>query len=133
MTLDHFYQGYNARKVISEIYASFVLQGTISGRMSQHGMGSIFHIKNQWNILVTGNYYVNYQKFQNSMLLYSNTVYTCLKITPRERTNFNMYAEYTQLHLTFLALHSCNLLSFVTCFQYECWNSQTGLNIDIVW
>ena len=46
-------QGYNARKVISEVYASFVLQRTVSGRnvntrrMSQPDMGSIFHIKNQ--------------------------------------------------------------------------------------
>ena len=30
-------------------------------RMSKLDMGSIFHIKNQWNILVKGNYYVNYQ------------------------------------------------------------------------
>ena len=34
-------------------------------RMSQPDMGSIFHIKNQWNILVIGNYYVNYQSYQN--------------------------------------------------------------------
>ena len=34
-------------------------------RMSQSDMGSIFH----WNILVIGNHYVNYQSFQNSMLL----------------------------------------------------------------
>ena len=104
-------------------------------RMSKPDMGSIFHIKNQWNILVIGNYYVNFQNYQNLMLLTSsNTDASILvyKFRP-ERTNFNMYAEDTQLQLTFLALHSCNLLSFVTCFQYECWNSQTGLNIDIVW
>ena len=41
-------------------------------RMSKPDMGSIFHIKNQWNILVIGNYYVNYQNFQNSMLLTSS-------------------------------------------------------------
>jgi len=41
-------------------------------RMSQPDMGSIFHIKNQWNILVIGNYYVNYQNYQNSMLLTSS-------------------------------------------------------------
>ena len=38
-------------------------------RMSQPDMGFIFHIKNQWNILVIGNYYENYQ---NSMLLTSS-------------------------------------------------------------
>ena len=35
-------------------------------RMSRPGMGSIFHKKNQWIILVKENYYVNYQ---NLMLL----------------------------------------------------------------
>ena len=38
-------------------------------RMSKPDMGPIFHIKNQWNILVIGNYYVNYQNYQNLMLL----------------------------------------------------------------
>jgi len=63
-----------ARKVISEVYTSFVLQCTVSmggdvntRQMSKPEMGSIFHIKNQWNILVIGNYYVNYQNFQNLM------------------------------------------------------------------
>ena len=41
-------------------------------RMSQPDMGSIFQIKNQWNILVLGSYYVNYQNYQNSMLLSSS-------------------------------------------------------------
>ena len=38
-------------------------------RMSKPDMGSIFHIQNLWNILVIGNYYVNYQNYQNLMLL----------------------------------------------------------------
>ena len=42
-TVDYLYQGYNIRKVISGVYASFVLQCTVSGP----DMGSIFHIKNQ--------------------------------------------------------------------------------------
>ena len=40
--------------------------------MSKPDMGSIFHIQNHWNILVIGNYYVNYQNYQNSMLLSSS-------------------------------------------------------------
>ena len=51
---DRYKQGYNARKVISEVYASFVLQCILSlgcnvntRRLSQPDMGSIFHIKNQ--------------------------------------------------------------------------------------
>jgi len=41
-------------------------------RMSKPDMGYIFHIKNQWNILVMGNYYVNYQNYENLMLLTSS-------------------------------------------------------------
>ena len=41
-------------------------------RMSKSDMGSIFHINNQWNILVIGNYYVNHQNHQNLMLLASS-------------------------------------------------------------
>ena len=37
-------QGLNERKVISEVYASFVLN---TRRMSKPNMGSIFHINNQ--------------------------------------------------------------------------------------
>ena len=41
-------------------------------RMSQPDIESIFHINYQWNILVIGNYYVNYQNYQNLMLLSSS-------------------------------------------------------------
>jgi len=41
-------------------------------RMSKPDMGSIFHIENQYSILVIGNYYVNYQNYQNLMLLTSS-------------------------------------------------------------
>ena len=34
-------------------------------RMSKPDMGSIFRINNQCNILVIGNYYVNFQNYQN--------------------------------------------------------------------
>jgi len=40
--------------------------------MSKPDMGSIIHINDQWNILVIGNYYVNYENHQNSMLLTSS-------------------------------------------------------------
>ena len=71
-------------------------------------MGSIFHIKNQWTILVIGNYYVNYQNYQNFMLLTSSdTKRTLMHLVYKfrsERTGVNICAEYTQLQLTFLAL-----------------------------
>ena len=79
------------------LYCSVLpLGGNINTRrMSQPdmGMGSIFHIKNEWNILVIGNYYVNYQNYQNSMVLSSTDtkrtlrhlfIYSCLQISPRE-------------------------------------------------
>ena len=90
-------QGFNKRKVISEVYAFFFycivlsLGGKVNTRrMSKPYMGSIFHINNQWNILVIGNYYVNYQNFQNSMPLPPRIlnehwgIYSCLQIPPRE-------------------------------------------------
>ena len=61
----------------------FVLQCTVFGRKSKHKTdftawhGIHFHKNNLWNILVIGNYYVNYQNFQNSMLLsFSDTKQT---------------------------------------------------------
>ena len=74
----YFYQGCNARKVISEVYAFFVLQCTVFGRKSKHKTdvtdwhGIHFYKNNLWNILVIGNYYVNYQNYQNWMLLSSS-------------------------------------------------------------
>ena len=87
---EHSYsQGNNARKVISEVYTSFVLQCTVScgnvntRRMSNPDMGS-FTEKNQWNILVIGNCYVNYQNFQNLMLLTPSDTKRTLIHTQRE-------------------------------------------------
>ena len=55
-TRDNMNQGYNARKVISELYASLVMQslrGNVStGQISKPDMESIFHIKYQWNIVI---------------------------------------------------------------------------------
>ena len=47
--------------------------------MSKPDMGSIFHIKNQRNILVIGNYYLNYQNYQNLILLTSSDTKRTLK------------------------------------------------------
>ena len=41
-------------------------------RLSKPDMGSIFHKNNQWNTLVIGNYYINYQNYQNLILLSSS-------------------------------------------------------------
>ena len=54
---------------------------TNTRRMSKPDMRSIFHIKNRWNTLVIGNYYVKYQNYQNSMLLTStNTKRTLMHL-----------------------------------------------------
>ena len=81
------------------VYTKFIMKG------NNPDMGSIFHIKNQWNI--HGHRKIQNSKFNASILLgyLTNTdasirVY---KFRP-ERTGFNMYAEYKQLQLTFLAL-----------------------------
>ena len=80
--------------------------------MSKPDMGSIFHINNQWNILIIGNYYGELSKLSkfnafNLLGYWTNTEAFILvyKFHP-ERTGFDMHAEYTQLQLTFLALHS---------------------------
>ena len=58
------------------------LGGNVNARrMSKPDMGSIFQIKNQGNILVIGNYYVNYQNYQNLMLLtFSDTKRTLMHL-----------------------------------------------------
>ena len=67
-------QGKLFKKCTHLLYCSVLsLGGNVNTRqMSKPEMGSIFHIKNRWNILVIGNNYVNYQNFQNLMLLTSS-------------------------------------------------------------
>ena len=83
-------------------------------RMSQPDMGSIFQIKNQWNILVIENYYVNYQNYQNSMLLtFSDTKRTLMHLflftnsAQRELVSIctqSIRSRYKRTQLAFLAL-----------------------------
>ena len=97
--------GHNARKVISELWASLYcsvlsLGGIVNTRqMSQADMRSIFHIKNQWNILVTGNYYGNYQNFQNSVLLSSSD-------TKRTLMHLFLLTNYAQRELVSICTQS---------------------------
>ena len=66
-------QGKLFKRCAHLLYCSVLsLGGNVNTRrMSKPDMGSIFHINNQWNILVIGKYYVNYQNYQNSMLITS--------------------------------------------------------------
>ena len=73
-------------------------------RMSQPDMGFIFHIKNQWNILVIGNYYENYQ---NSMLLTSSD-------TKRKLLHLFLFTNSVQRKLVSIctqSIRNCNWLS----------------------
>ena len=107
------------------LYCSVLSLGSIvnTKRMSKPDMGSIFHIKNQWNILPIGNYYMNYQ---NLMLLTSLDtkrtlcIYSCLQIPPRENW-FQDVLEYTQLKLTFLALQPCRWPTQKNQFWIKLW------------
>ena len=62
-------QGKLFQKCTHLLYCSVLSLGANvnTRRMSKPDMGSIFHVKNQWNILVFW-YYVNYQNYQNLML-----------------------------------------------------------------
>ena len=67
-------------------------------RMSKPDMGSIFQIKNQWNILVIGNFYVNYQNCQNLILLTSSNtkrtlMYLFLFTNSAHRENWFQYVR----------------------------------------
>ena len=66
--------------------------------MSQPDMGSICHIKNQWNILVKGNYYVNYQNLilEPPRILNEHwCIYSCLQIPPKENWFHYVRRVYT--------------------------------------
>jgi len=86
-------------------------------RMSQPDMGPIFHIKNQWNILIIGNYYVNYQNYQNLMLLaFSDTWVTLMHLFLfTNSAQRDLVSICTQLQLTFLALQPTTYPQGSTC------------------
>jgi len=73
-------------------------------RMSKPDMGSIFHINNQWNILVIGNYYVNYQNYQNSMLLTSLDI----KRTLRHLILFTNSSQRELVSICTQSIRNCN-------------------------
>ena len=89
-------------------YSVLSLGGNVNiRRMSKPDMGSmIFHIKNQWNILVIGSYFIElskWSKFNSFNLLgyQTNTDASILvyKFRP-ERTGFPMYAEEYSVYTT---------------------------------
>ena len=97
------------------LYCSVLsLGGNVSiKRKSKPDMGSIFHIKNQWNILVIGNCFVNYQNCQNLMLLTSSGTertlmhYSWLQVPPRE----NWFQYVPRVYATVINF-PCILISY---------------------
>ena len=75
--------------------------------MSKSDMGSINHIKNQWNILVIGNYYVNYQNYQNLLLLTSSDT----KRTLMHLLLFTKSAQRELVSICTQSIHDRNWLS----------------------
>ena len=85
--------------------------------MSKPDMGSIIHIKNQWNILAMGNYYVNYQNYQNLMLLTSSD-------TKRTLTHLLLFTNSAQWELVSIctqSIHNSNWLSlpYILVIMYD--------------
>jgi len=70
-------------------------------------MGSIIHIKQQWNILVIGNYYVNYQNYQNLILLTSSDT----KRTLMHLLLFTNSAQRELVSICTQSIHNRNWLS----------------------
>ena len=86
-------------------YSVLFLGGNVNTRrMSQPDIRSIFHIINQWNILVIGNYYVNYQ---NSMFLTSSDT----KRTLRHLFLFTNSAQRELVSICTQSIRNCNKLS----------------------
>ena len=105
----------NARKVIS-VYTSFVLQYTVSGRLCKHKTDVTawhrIHLSHKKLMNYSGHRKLLCELSKLSKLnafnlleYLTNTDASILvyKFRP-EKTGFNMYAEYTQPQLTFLAL-----------------------------
>ena len=96
-------QGYNARKVISEVYASFLLRCTVFVE-AWHGI----HLLHKKSMKYSGHRKLlcelsKLSKLDALILLgYLTSIDASIfvyKFRP-ERTGFNMYAEYTQLQLS---------------------------------
>ena len=112
------------------LYCSVLsLGGNVNTRkMSKPDMGSIFYIKNQWNILIIENYYVNYQNYQNLMLLTSSD-------TKRTLMHLFLFTNSAQRELVsicncqFFIKNSMKVKNYIRYNRYiridvytDCWN-----------
>ena len=101
-------QGKLFKKCTHLLYCSVLsLGGNVNTRrMSKPEMGFIFHIKKRWNILAIGNYYVNYQNFQNLMLLTSSDT----KQTLMHLFLFTNFAQRELVSICTQSIHDRNKL-----------------------
>ena len=72
-------------------------------------MGSIFHIKKQWNILVKRNCYVNYQNYQNFMLLTSSDT---------KRTLMHLFLFTNSAKRELVSMCTCRV--YTTAINFPC-------------
>ena len=80
-----------------------------SRRMSKPDMGSIFHIKKSMKYSAIGNYYVNYQNYQNLMLLTSSD-------TKRTLMHLLLFTNSAQRELVSM----CTQSIYTTAINFPC-------------
>ena len=97
-------QGKLFQKCTHLLYCSVLGDNVSTRQMLQPDMGSIFHINIGWNILVIENYYVNYQNYQNSMLLTSSD-------TIRTLRHLFLFAQRELVSICTQIIGNCNQLS----------------------
>ena len=89
--------------------------------------GPSFTLINQWNILVKGNYCVNYQNDQNLMLLTSSDTkrtLICLQIPPKEnwfQYIRRVYATAINLHYTLGKIWSISFIAWLGLIDLLKW------------
>ena len=91
-------------------------------RLSQPDIGSLFFIKNQWNILVIGNYCVNYQNYENLMLLTSSDA-------KRTLMHLFLFTNSAQRELASI----CTQSIYATAINFPCIITLRWLVLNIWW
>jgi len=117
-------QGKLFKRCTHLLYCSVLsLWGNINTRrMTKPEMGSIFHIKNRWNILLIRNYYVNHQNYQNLKLLLSSD-------TKRTLMHLFLFANSAQREL----VSTCTQSIYATAINFPCIITLSLTNIKHVY
>ena len=92
-----------------------------------HGI-HLSHKKNQWNILVIGNHYVNYQNYQNLMLLTSSD-------TKRKLMHLFLFTNSAQRELVSICTQSISNFVWVLFVCLYSWSKLRNLvtNLPLLW